>query len=484
MSDFFKHAFTMMRGIVLAQAIPIVLLPLISRLYSPDDYGLFASVLSVATFLSVAFGFRLEMAVVLPKDDKEALRVASTTATLIIGLSSVAIAGFVLINSVLSNPMPWLYLAAPFLGGVAAFMQLCIFMANRERDYAAISTGIMGNQLSNALSAIALGFLKTRLWGLLIARHLGQLANIGRLSQHARQICRQGLASLKTIRSVISDYRKFPLYTLPYSLIGSLSREFLVLVLVAFHAPSAAGLYAMARSVLLVPSNLLAASMSQVFYKECIEHGTDKHFQCFTYRLFLITGAMGAMGFAFVALWNADLFALVLGDRWAYTGPYAILMAPVGLLAAMTSWPERIFEVRGKQNWSFYLQVVLDGIMILIVMIMLVYGATPLQAVAIYAGFMSVYYLLYMGLVFRLSNLKFTQYLALLALMTSGIGVVFALHGILKSFFEQNLLLLLAEGGLIAVFCLAGMWTGMKTAGIRLKEDHEFVSAERENDIL
>jgi O-antigen/teichoic acid export membrane protein len=322
--------------------------------------------------------------------------------------------------------------------------------------------------LLNALAAIGLGVLHSGLWGLVAARHLGQLANLKRLGAQIVTLRGAGLQNLAQIKDVLRAYRKFPLFTLPYSLVGSFSREFLVLALLAFHEPAAAGLYAMARSVLLAPSNLLAGSLSQVFYKEAAEHGTDAHFRHFTYCLFLILGGAGAMGFAFVALWNGDLFRLVLGARWSGAGPYAALIAPFCMLAMLTSWPERIFEVRGRQNLSFYLQIVMDSVMVLSVLTVLWRGASPWTGVAVYGAFMVVYHLLYLGLVFRLAALRAWQYLALLGVMAAGAALVFAVHALLQLAIGQSLFLLLAEGALVALFCLAGLLAGVKMANIRL----------------
>ena len=71
-SDFIKHVFTLISGTAIAQLIPIILSPFLRRWISLEDYALFEVFFRLISILSIVVALRYPMAVVLPKDDKEA----------------------------------------------------------------------------------------------------------------------------------------------------------------------------------------------------------------------------------------------------------------------------------------------------------------------------------------------------------------------------------------------------------------------------
>ena len=74
-SDFSKNVLTLISGVALAQAIPILLSPLLSRIYTMEDFGEYAiynSFISVLIILSTA---RFEYAIALPKDNANSFKI-------------------------------------------------------------------------------------------------------------------------------------------------------------------------------------------------------------------------------------------------------------------------------------------------------------------------------------------------------------------------------------------------------------------------
>ena len=69
-SDYTKNVITLMTGTGLAQLVPILISPILTRLYSPEDFGLIALYLSIVSIMTVLSTGRYEMAIMLPdKDD-------------------------------------------------------------------------------------------------------------------------------------------------------------------------------------------------------------------------------------------------------------------------------------------------------------------------------------------------------------------------------------------------------------------------------
>jgi len=74
-SEFTRNVLTLMTGTVVAQAIPIAISPILTRIYSPEEFGLFALFFAILSILSVLANGRYENAVMLPKKDSDAINI-------------------------------------------------------------------------------------------------------------------------------------------------------------------------------------------------------------------------------------------------------------------------------------------------------------------------------------------------------------------------------------------------------------------------
>jgi O-antigen/teichoic acid export membrane protein len=74
-SEFARNVLTLMTGTTIAQAIPIAISPILTRIYTPEDFGMFALFIAIATiFGSIANG-RYELAIMLPQKDEDAINI-------------------------------------------------------------------------------------------------------------------------------------------------------------------------------------------------------------------------------------------------------------------------------------------------------------------------------------------------------------------------------------------------------------------------
>ena len=66
-----------MTGTSLAQAIPIIISPILTRIYTPEDFGLLALFLSITNIIGSVANGRYELAIMLPKEDEDAINIAA-----------------------------------------------------------------------------------------------------------------------------------------------------------------------------------------------------------------------------------------------------------------------------------------------------------------------------------------------------------------------------------------------------------------------
>ena len=74
-SEFSRNVLTLMTGTTIAQAIPIAISPILTRIYTPEDFGMFALYMSIASILSVVATGWYELAIMLLKKDEDTVNI-------------------------------------------------------------------------------------------------------------------------------------------------------------------------------------------------------------------------------------------------------------------------------------------------------------------------------------------------------------------------------------------------------------------------
>ena len=73
-SNFFRNIFMLMSGTALAQVLPLLATPFITRFYSPQTYGTYAIYISITSILTIIASGRYQLAIVLPKKNSNAIQ--------------------------------------------------------------------------------------------------------------------------------------------------------------------------------------------------------------------------------------------------------------------------------------------------------------------------------------------------------------------------------------------------------------------------
>lgn len=175
--------------------------------------------------------------------------------------------------------------------------------------------------------------------------------------------------------------------------------------------------------LLSIPNLIATAALSQVFYREALDLQGTAHFEAMTSRLLRLTLVASAPLFAFVLTWGDVMLSFVFGTKWVQAGLYAMILAPAAWLSLQTGWPERLFEVAGRQDLSFKIQVTFDTAAICAVTAPIAYGADPVWSVAGFAVVNSLYHLAYLSAIFLVSGFSLT---GLLRTVLTGAGCLAA----------------------------------------------------------
>lgn len=330
-SRFGKAVALIASGTALSQLLGVALMPLLTRLFTPEAFGVLAVYASLLMTFKVVIGLRYEMAIPLAVSDEEAVSLMGATfATMIVLLGSGTAIAWAL--------LPWLYGFERFesarsviwlvpVGLLAAgSYQTLRLWAIRDRLYGAIAGTTVSQGVGRSVVQMASGFTYAVPAGLIVGEIIGHSAGVVRLARAAWAKVKVHHQALKPKRlwSVARAYIGFPLLQAPSSLLNSAGMQLPALLLASCYGASVAGIYFVAQRLLGAPVQLISNAMGQVFLGEVAQLARDNpqelasRFNAITRRL-LISGLAPAVLLMIFAPWGA---IVLLGEEWGEVGHY------------------------------------------------------------------------------------------------------------------------------------------------------------------
>jgi O-antigen/teichoic acid export membrane protein len=398
-------------GTIVAQVVPLLAMPLYTRLYTPAEIGTWMVFTGLAGLAAVLISGRYDLAVVLPPSDSLASRIV--LGALQRGAGVAALIALISVAALHASPaveevIPRAYvLLVPVMGYALAGTNIGSGWSNRSGRYSRIAASAVGAQICGAtVSVVAVAVFDSRrglIWGSVSGALFGLVAILGTSFRELKRILGNKWSSLHT--AVLGDYRDFPLYNLPFSLLTTFGVRLPVYVLsIAGHTASA-GYAGLSRAVVFVPITLLSTSLGRVFFRSAAEELGRPTLTATAHALYVTIAAVAAVPFGFFSYWAPDLFRVLFGESWFEAGVYTSLMMPSAFAYLFTAWASRVFEVARRQRHMLIVQVVSDLVIVSVLALMLWMGARPRLVIAVYALLTVVYSGAYLAGILRIVQL-------------------------------------------------------------------------------
>lgn len=340
-SKLLRNILTVVTGTAGAQAITLAFMPVITRIYGPEAYGVLGTFLSVTLMLIPIAALTYPIAIVLPKRDDDARGLARLSLITALVLSGLVASGLLLFGDQLAVALeiqiiqPYLMLIplVMFSGAALEICQQWLFRTQRFRITARVA--VANSLLFNGLRTVA-GLVQSSALVLVCTTALQQALHAAMLGvsmwragphtpTHADPEEEGGRARMRDLARRHSD---FPKYRAPVMLINAVSQHLPTLVLAAYFGPAAAGFFALCKQALSMPTNLIGKSVADVYYPRITRAIHDR--EPVAAMLVKATTALALVGlvpFATVAVLGPWLFSLVFGEQWHVAGEYARWLA-------------------------------------------------------------------------------------------------------------------------------------------------------------
>jgi O-antigen/teichoic acid export membrane protein len=175
-SDFLKNLITLVSGTAVAQALSLLVSPLLSRYYSPEDFTIFALFNSTSAILSVVATARFELAVPLPKLDKDARAVLKLSVLISLSVAAISFLGIVVFRLLSSDfdSANWFYLI-PISVLVNGLYNAFNYWSTRQKTFKINALGRVVMSVGMATTGVLLGYLTGEAYGLILGLVVGQV---------------------------------------------------------------------------------------------------------------------------------------------------------------------------------------------------------------------------------------------------------------------------------------------------------------------
>ena len=365
-SEFSRNVLTLMTGTTIAQAIPIAISPILTRLYTPEDFGVFALFLAITSIFGSIANARYELAIMLPKKDEDAINIVA------LGIIITTIFSFLIflvilifhteIVELLNNKEIsfWLYFI-PFVVFFTGLYNVLVYWNNRKKYYKALAKATVIKSMAGAITQLSIGFIKTGPLGLISGQIASNIFANGKLFKNLIKE-KNLLKNIKKIK-IIAMFRKY-INFFRYSSIATLFNGFyhmgMPILINIFYSSSIVGWYFFANKMVRLPLSLIFSSFSQVYYQKASSLYNEKKIEelyQFTLKIQFKIGVILLFWLVILSSIGPFIFGLIFGENWIEAGEYIKYFAIFIFFNMLYSPISSIGDILNKQKLLLFFNI-------------------------------------------------------------------------------------------------------------------------------
>lgn len=399
-SNFAKSIILVIGGTVFAQLINIITSPIITRIYTPDEYGIFTVFTSLLTIFSFS-SFKYEMGIPIADNDEKAYNLLSLSLIVLIGFTVLVTMilvffgnwGLSLFDAESLFSYRFIIPIGIFLYGVH---KILIQWMYRKKNFKLISRTTITQNIAGNGAKIGLGLIGIGPLGLLIGKILNESASIISLSYDfiSKNKGFVKKVNFNSIKWCSKRYIDFPRYQAPSALFLHLRNQLPVIFITSLYGSAAVGLYGLANTIVKLPMTLVGNSIMNVFYSEVASTGRKNPMKIrrLGKKLMMQLIILGFVPFIILFIWGPSLFAFVFGSNWLEAGIYARILSIYVYSNLVFSPISRVFEVFEKQRAKMFIDITSLILVILIFTLAKIVSLSSHVTIIVYSIVMSLVY--------------------------------------------------------------------------------------------
>lgn len=398
---FARNVSVLAGGTAISQGLGILLLPVITRLYTPADFSMLAVFSSILGIFAVVACLRLDIAIPLPERDEDAanlLAIALLFTTALATLIALVVWWFpVHIARAVGQPRLqrylWMIPLGIWLVGTYSAMQ---FWFTRKKRFTAIVRTRVIQTTGSAATQLGFGLLGSLgPVGLLLGQLIGSGAGVLGLGQ---TVWRNDLQALRKVnwanlRRVLGEYDQFPKYSTFEALANNGTIQLSVIVIAAVTQGPEAGYLFLAMKTMTIPIGLIGGAVAQVYLSRASDEFRANRLNIFTLNIFSGLMRTGVGPLIFLGIIAPTTFPLIFGSPWERAGQLVAWMTPWIIFQFISSPISMVMHVTGRQREMMWLTLATGSIRV--ATIVLAFSKSPNNLVEYFCIGSAAVYIIY-----------------------------------------------------------------------------------------
>ncbi len=368
-SEFSRNVITLMTGTTIAQAIPIALSPILSRIYTPNDIALLAVYMSIVSIISTIVTLKYDLAIMLPEKDEDSINIVVVSIIISFIISFIMfliIAIFnqditILISAKNKDISKWLYFAPLSVLFIGIYNSLN-YWSNRKKQYKRLATSRVVQSTAMIGTQIGTGSAGMIPKGLLYGDILGRFFSVIQLGtliwkddkKYFNDVSKKGMVSQ------IKRYKDFPKYSIPSDIINVVTNQIPVFLMNRFFGGFILGNYSLMDRVLGAPISLIGRSILDVFKQRASndynQYGNCKEIFVKTFKTLVVLSIIPTLLIFFLSPY---VFSIIFGENWKIAGDFAQIMSLLFFFRFTVSPLSYMFYIAEKQKYDMIWQICL-----------------------------------------------------------------------------------------------------------------------------
>ncbi len=360
--SFGHNVLVMFAGTAIGQLGPVLAAPILTRLYTPEMFGVQGAFTSLIFVASVVAALRYEMAIPLTRNDTDSANIIAlcglslvvSTAALTLALWVFSPAHFAWAS--LGSMEDYRYLLPLGFFGIGAY-QVMVYVATHQHDFKSIAQTKIYQGAAGPLSQIAMGFAKLGTTGLIIGFIIGQSMGITQLFWRliVRKWDKMRGVSWAAMFALARRYKHFPLISSWSGLINAAGGgSLLAVVIPSLYSATVAGYIFLTDRIIGRPLLMISTSILQVYVGETSKTASSDPAAVrrrFLQLLVVQTGIVSCWLLVVNGL-AGWVFPLAFGAEWAAAVPYLHVLSIALLPQLVTHALIHTLQVLERQGLS------------------------------------------------------------------------------------------------------------------------------------
>ena len=362
-SQIFRNISVLVGGTAFSQLISLLALPLLTRIYTPEDFTILATYTSILALITVIACLRFEIAIPIPKKEGDAIHLFILSILSVVSVTFLVCLAIIFgngwINQVTNQRLTeylWLLPLGVFFSGLYNSLQ---YWMTRQKAFSVVAKTRITQSISGVTTQVGVGSLGITPIGLLLGQLLNSGAGIFGLSRHFLKNYKKLLLKVNIfeLKKTFRMYDRFPKYSTLEALMNSAGVQIPILIIATLAIGEEAGFLMLAMRLLSAPIGLIGSAIAQVYLTDAADRYHKGELKQFTNKTIITLAKVGFIPLGVLGVIAPIVVPFIFGDAWYRTGELVSWMVPWFFFQFIVSPVSMALHITGNQPLAMLLQI-------------------------------------------------------------------------------------------------------------------------------